>query len=55
MLIFNTACIDTTIDLLSSLNLITSLVKLKGIYNYDINSIEDPYKYETAFEPEELQ
>jgi hypothetical protein len=52
MLLFNTACIDTTIDLLSSLNLIASLVKLRGIYNYNIHSIDDPYKYEIAFEPE---
>ena len=55
MLIFNTDCIQTTIDLLSSLNLITSLVKLRGIYNYNIHNIEDPSKYEIAFEPEELQ
>ena len=48
----DTDCIQTTIDLLSSLNLIASLVKLRGIYNYNIHDIEDPNKYEILFEPE---
>jgi|21_taG_2_1085346.scaffolds.fasta_scaffold00313_7 uncharacterized membrane protein len=48
----HTDCIQTVIDILSSLNLITSLVKLRGIHDYDLAYIEDPNKYEIAFEPE---
>lgn len=55
MLIFATASLDHTIELLSSVNLVNSIAKLREIREWDISTLEDPNKYETLFEPEESQ
>ena len=52
ILMFATSSLENTIELLSSVNLVDSIVKLREIREWDISTLEDPNKYETLFEPE---
>lgn len=52
ILLFATNSLENTIELLSSINLIDSIVRLREIREWDVSTIEDPNKYETLFEPE---
>jgi len=55
IIMFKTELLADVLDLLSSTNLVNSLVKVKEIREIDISNIVDPNKYETLFEPEESQ
>ena len=55
IIMFKTELLADVLDLLSSTNLVNSLVKVKEIREIDISTLEDPNKYETLFEPEESQ
>ena len=52
IIMFKTELLADVLDLLSSTNLVNSLVKVKEIREIDISNIVDPNKYETLFEPE---
>ena len=52
MIMFKTESLADAIALLSSVNLVDSIVKLREIREWDISTLEDPNKYETLFEPE---
>ena len=55
MIMFKTESLADAIALLSSTNLVNSVVKVKEIREMDISNVIDPNKYETLFEPEESQ
>tara|TARA_R110000751_G_C13475463_1_gene447168 strand:- start:213 stop:497 length:285 start_codon:yes stop_codon:yes gene_type:complete len=52
MIMFKTESLADAIALLSSTNLVNSVVKVKKIREIDISNVIDPNKYETLFEPE---
>ena len=52
MIMFKTESLADAIALLSSTNLVNSVVKVKEIREIDISNVIDPNKYETLFEPE---
>lgn len=52
IIMFKTESLADAIALLSSTNLVNSVVKVKEIREIDISNVIDPNKYEILFEPE---